>query len=162
MAEQGGSDLRDINVQHKRSAGKIKLSSRELWSLIWPILLGAFGIYLIIGSVMIMISPPRRDSSKWRIANIQIAEFENALQLYAEDNGSFPTTVQGLDALVHNLENSDSWKGPYLGKDLPLDPWAKPYVYRRPGLHGDYDIYSAGPDNIEGNGDDICSWKDEF
>ena len=60
---------------------------------------------------------------------------------------------------MRNPGNNDSWKGPYLSKTLPKDPWGRPYVYRCPGNNGDYDLFSFGADGTEGNDDDICSWK---
>jgi general secretion pathway protein G len=72
--------------------------------------------------------------------------------------GRYPLSGEGLDALVRNPGNVESWKGPYLAKAVPKDPWGRPYGYRCPGMHGDYDIYSFGPDGIEGNEDDVTSW----
>jgi general secretion pathway protein G len=96
---------------------------------------------------------------KDKIAKIQIKEIEGALQLFSFDMGRNPATVEGLESLVRNPGNNDSWKGPYLAKALPPDPWERPYAYRCPGNHGEYDLFSFGADGIEGNDDDICSWK---
>jgi general secretion pathway protein G len=98
-------------------------------------------------------------TSKSQAAKIQIEELGGALQLYSLDMGRYPDTNEGLEALSRNPGNSDAWNGPYLKKDLPKDPWGKPYGYRCPGLHGDYDLYSLGPDGTEGGDDDIVSWK---
>jgi general secretion pathway protein G len=94
-----------------------------------------------------------------QIAKIQITEIEGAIQLFSFDMGRNPTTAEGLESLVRNPGNNDSWKGPYLAKALPQDPWGRPYAYRCPGNNGDYDILSFGADGTEGNEDDICSWK---
>ena len=94
-----------------------------------------------------------------RIAKIQISEFDGALQMYVFDMGRLPTTAEGLEALTRNTAGSDNWNGPYLKKSVPNDPWERPYAYRSPGDHGDYDIFSFGADGNEGNDDDICSWK---
>ena len=96
---------------------------------------------------------------KERIARIEIKELEGALQLFYFDVGRYPTSSEGLEAIVHNNRNLDSWKGPYRTKDLPRDPWGRPYIYRCPGLHGDYDLLSCGPDSVEGDADDIVNWK---
>jgi general secretion pathway protein G len=96
---------------------------------------------------------------KDQIAKIQITEIEGAIQLFAFDMGRNPTTAEGLESLVQNPGNIDSWKGPYLAKALPKDPWGRPYAYRCPGNNGDYDLFSFGADGTEGNEDDICSWK---
>ena len=96
---------------------------------------------------------------KDQIAKIQITEIEGAIQLFSFDMGRNPTTAEGLESLVRNPGNNDSWKGPYLAKALPQDPWGRPYAYRCPGNNGDYDLFSFGADGTEGNEDDICSWK---
>ncbi|MGD0309520.1 MAG: type II secretion system major pseudopilin GspG [Acidobacteriota bacterium] len=101
--------------------------------------------------------------SKSQIARLQIAEFEGALQMFAFDVGRYPTNAEGLEALVSNPGNLDAWKGPYLKKTLPMDPWGKPYLYRFPGTHNnEFDLFSYGPDGVEGGeGDnaDITNWK---
>jgi general secretion pathway protein G len=97
--------------------------------------------------------------SKEKIAKIQISQLEGALQYFSFEIGRYPTTAEGLEALVRDPGTADSWKGPYLDKELPKDPWQKPYIYRCPGTHGDFDLLSVGPDGIEGTDDDICSWK---
>ena len=96
---------------------------------------------------------------KDQIAKIQITEIEGAIQLFSFDMGRNPTTAEGLESLVQNPGNNDSWKGPYLAKALPKDPWGRPYAYRCPGNNGEYDVFSFGADGAEGTEDDICSWK---
>ena len=98
--------------------------------------------------------------SKAQIARIQLGELEGALQMYSFDVGRFPTTAEGLGALVKNPSGAESWRGPYLKKELiPSDPWERAYGYKSPGDHGDFDLYSFGADGIEGNDDDVCNWK---
>ncbi|HTY60727.1 MAG TPA: type II secretion system major pseudopilin GspG [Acidobacteriota bacterium] len=98
--------------------------------------------------------------AKDKVVLVQIAEIEQALEKFAFDTGRFPNTDEGLDALLRNPGNFDSWEGPYLKKAPPNDPWGKPYAYRCPSTHGlDYDLYSFGPDGIDGNEDDIGNWK---
>ncbi len=119
-------------------------------------------VLVILGLLAAVVAPRVYDKlakGKEQIAKIQIKELEGGLQLFSFDMGRYPTTSEGLDALVHNPSNADSWKGPYLGKDVPKDPWGKPYIYRCPGQHGDYEILSCGPDGVEGGEDDIESWK---
>ncbi len=123
-------------------------------------------VLVILGLLAAVVGPRVYDKlarGKQQIAKIQIKEFEGALQLFSFDIGRYPTSAEGLDALVRNPGNLEAWKGPYLGKaELPMDPWGKPYVYRCPGMHGDYDLLSYGPDGMEG-GDgenaDITSWQ---
>ena len=95
-------------------------------------------------------------------ARLQIKNFEQILDLYAIDVGGYPTTAQGLKALLADPGGVRGWKGPYIkGSSLPADPWGNPYQYRAPGQHGAYDLYSFGSDGREGGtGDaaDVTSW----
>lgn len=85
-----------------------------------------------------------------------------ALDLYEVDNGGYPTTEQGLPALITKPSSEpapQNWRGPYL-KRPPADPWGRPYAYAHPASHGtgDYEVASWGPDGVEGGGDDVTSW----
>jgi len=123
-------------------------------------------VLVILGLLAAVVGPRIYDKlarGREQIARIQISEFEGALQLFALDVGRFPTTSEGLEALRSNPGNVASWNGPYIKKDLPMDPWGKPYIYRNPGTHGtDFDLYSYGPDGVEGGegeNADIGNWK---
>jgi general secretion pathway protein G len=119
-------------------------------------------VMLILGLLAAVVGPKiyeKAMKSRDQVAKIQIGELDSALQLFSFDVGRFPLSSEGLEALVQNPDNNSSWKGPYLKKAVPKDPWERPYVYRSPGTHGDYDLYSFGADGTEGNDDDICSWK---
>lgn len=79
---------------------------------------------------------------------------------YRIHTGDYPTTAEGLQALVTRPQNrGDRWRGPYV-KNIPLDPWGEPYMYRYPGTRNtdSYDIFSKGPDRTEGTADDIGNW----
>jgi len=97
-----------------------------------------------------------------KVAITQIDFLRNGLQNYFLDMGAFPTKEQGLQALRVQPAGvaKDKWSGPYLDKDVPLDPWHRPYHYRFPGKHNRDvpDIWSLGPDGIDGTADDIGSW----
>ena len=81
-----------------------------------------------------------------------------ALDLYELDNGRYPSTEEGLNALLVKPSSAMNWSGPYL-KKRPIDPWGDEYNYANPGSHGiDYDLYSLGPDGLEGTEDDITNW----
>ena len=101
--------------------------------------------------------------SKVKAAKIQIQGFSSALDLFNLDTGRYPTTSEGLVALIRSPGNIPSWNGPYLKSgSVPDDPWGKPYVYRSPGEHGAYDIMSYGSDGNEGGtgtAADITSWS---
>jgi general secretion pathway protein G len=100
-------------------------------------------------------------------ARSQIEMLGAALDAYRLDNGRYPTTAQGLGALWQTPTQDVrpiSWKGPYLRKEVPLDPWGRPYVYKCPGEHNPagYDLVSYGADGQPGgDGDaaDVVSWK---
>jgi general secretion pathway protein G len=120
-------------------------------------------VLVILGLLAAVVAPKLYDKlaqSKTQICRIQARELEGALQMFAFDVGRYPNTAEGLDALIRNPGNLDSWKSAYLTKgELPKDPWGKPYIYRCPGQHGDYDLLSVGPDGAEGTEDDVASWK---
>jgi general secretion pathway protein G len=100
---------------------------------------------------------------KPEIAKIQIKELEGALRLYSYDAGKYPSTQEGLLSLIHDPGASQRWRGPYLQRgEIPNDPWGRPYLYRCPGAHDDFDLFSYGADGAEGgNGEaaDITNWK---
>jgi general secretion pathway protein G len=96
-------------------------------------------------------------------AQQQVAEFEGLLDTFRLDVGRYPTSEEGLQSLRTKPGTLEGWDGPYVKKDIPLDPWKHPYIYRFPGQHGgEYDLYSYGADGQEGgDGDnaDIVNWK---
>ncbi len=94
----------------------------------------------------------------------QIDSFKTALDVYKLDNGAFPSTEQGLEALIARPSGATlpNWKGPYLDPPvIRLDPWGHAYIYKCPGVkvHDGYDLYSAGPNGVAGDGDDIGNWQ---
>jgi general secretion pathway protein G len=103
------------------------------------------------------------DDAKRTAARAQIDSFMTALGAYKLDTGSFPNTDQGLAVLRVKPENSEQWAGPYLPKDIPMDPWGHAYLYKYPGDHGDEpELISLGADGQaggEGNNADIQSWS---
>jgi len=95
-------------------------------------------------------------------ARIQIERLGTTLDLYRLQVGHYPNEEDGLRALVEPPADTENWGGPYLKKDSALiDPWGRPYVYRYPGEHGEYDLYSLGADNAEGGdgeNQDLTNW----
>jgi general secretion pathway protein G len=89
--------------------------------------------------------------SKVKAAKIQLQSFGSALDLFYLDAGRFPSTEEGLTALVQRSPGVAAWNGPYLkGESVPKDPWNNPYIYRSPGERGAYEIMSYGSDGQEG------------
>jgi len=99
--------------------------------------------------------------SEVKTAKAQISALSKALDTYRLDTGHYPATEQGLNALVTRPANESKWDGPYLDKAVPPDPWGRPYVYKAPGEHGEYDLSSLGKDGQPGgtgDGADVTSW----
>jgi len=122
-------------------------------------------VVIIIGALSSMALPRligRSDQAKKTAAKVDIeTNIATALKLYELDNGNFPSTEQGLSALLANPAASpalENWNGPYL-EHKPFDPWGRPYVYKSPGAHRpDYDLCSLGKDGKESE-DDIKNWE---
>jgi general secretion pathway protein G len=101
--------------------------------------------------------------SKTKTARLQIEEFGAALDLYRLEVGHYPSSSEGLEALVEQPSGATNWNGPYLKKkQIPKDPWGHEYEYVAPGEHGAYDLVSLGADNAQGGtgeNQDILSWE---
>jgi len=88
--------------------------------------------------------------AKSKTAAVQISEIEKALEVYKLDVGRFPTSEEGLDALVKKPGSANGWNGPYVKGGVPTDPWSHPYRYANPGANGGIDIVSLGADGAPG------------
>lgn len=121
-------------------------------------------VMVIIGLLAGYVAPryfAQVGKSEVKVARAQIDAFDKALEAYRLDVGRYPTTEQGLAALMSAPAGVAKWQGPYLKKAVPLDPWSKPYLYKQPGDHGDFDILSYGRDGKSGGQDedaDIGNW----
>jgi general secretion pathway protein G len=121
-------------------------------------------VMLILGLLAALVGPKlfgKVGKAKIKAAKAQISLIEDALDAFRLDVGRYPTTEEGLQALVEQPSGMDKWDGPYLKKKIPKDPWDHEYVYKCPGEHGDYDLYSFGADGEEGGegeNADITSW----
>ncbi|WP_299178580.1 type II secretion system major pseudopilin GspG [uncultured Neptuniibacter sp.] len=123
-------------------------------------------VLVILGLLASLVGPQvfkQLSSSKSKTASLQIEELSSALDLYRLEVGGYPTSEQGLDALINKPANIDKWNGPYLKKSIIRDdPWGNAYIYVFPGEHGEFDLYSLGADKQEGGegeNKDVKSWE---
>jgi general secretion pathway protein G len=119
-------------------------------------------VVIIIAALAAMVAPnlmDRTDDAKAKIARGDISNIDVSLKLFRLDNGSYPTTEQGLEALLSRPGSAPNWKGPYLERRA-LDPWRNPYKYACPGAHNPagFDLFSSGKDGQEGTADDVANW----
>lgn len=121
-------------------------------------------VVVIIGLLASYVGPKyfsQIGKSEVKTAQAQIDALEKALDQYRLDVGSYPTTEEGLAALDSAPAGNAKWLGPYLKKKVPLDPWGKPFQYKSPGQHGEFDLFSLGKDGQpggEGEAADIGNW----
>lgn len=119
-------------------------------------------VLVILATLAAIVYPKlsgRSQDAKITAAKSQIASIALALNAYEVDNGYYPKTG-ALNALIDQPGDATNWRGPYLEKAVPLDPWNNPYVYEYPGKHtvNGFDLSSAGPDGRAGTDDDINNW----
>lgn len=121
-------------------------------------------VLAILGLLAGLVGPrvlSQLEGAKGKTAAVQIKDLEQAVDLFRLDVGRFPSSEEGLQALITDPGNARGWNGPYLRRGLPDDPWGNPYRYQSPGRFGEVDIYSFGADNAPGgSGDnaDIGNW----
>jgi len=123
-------------------------------------------VIIIIGLLASLVAPKffgKVDKAKVKTTKAQIELLGAALDSYRLDNGAYPSTEQGLEALRTKPKDLNTWDGPYLPKKIPLDAWGKEYHYKSPGENGPYDLFSYGRDGVAGGKDyvdkDIVSWE---
>ncbi len=144
-------------MKHKRIESRLK--NRKGFTLIELLV-----VMVILGMLAALVGPQifgKVGKGKQSAARTQIEMLGQALDSYRLDVGKYPSTSEGLNALVTN-PGAQGWDGPYLKKALPNDPWGKPYQYQSPGSHGDYDLLSYGGDGAaggEGENKDVNSWE---
>ncbi len=123
-------------------------------------------VVIIIGLLASLVGPKlfgKVGTAKLKAAKAQIELFGTALDAFRLDVGRYPTSEEGLKALREKPSGADTWQGPYLPKEIPVDPWGRPYIYRSPGEQNEYEIVSLGLDGAEGGegeNQDVVSWKD--
>jgi general secretion pathway protein G len=122
-------------------------------------------VLFILGLLAALVAPRlmgRVGKAKQKTAQAQIQLLATTLDLFYLDVGRYPTEEEGLKALRDKVDNLPAWGGPYLDKEVPKDPWGRPYHYKSPGQHGPYDLYSLGADGAEGGegeNQDITNWQ---
>ena len=122
-------------------------------------------VIIIVGLLSALGAPKffgKVDQARVKTTKTQIGLLGGALDDFRLDNGRYPTTEEGLEALRKQPDGLKNWYGPYLPKDVPPDAWGNPYQYRSPGEHGEYDLLSYGKDGQEGgekDNKDIVSWE---
>jgi general secretion pathway protein G len=121
-------------------------------------------VLVIIGLLAAYVGPKyfqQIGKSETKVAKAQLDGLQKALDQYRIDTGHFPNSQQGLAALNTAPSGEPQWQGPYLSKQVPKDPWGRDYLYRNPGEHGEYDLWTFGKDGREGGtGDDqdVTNW----
>lgn len=122
-------------------------------------------VLVVLGLLAGIVAPKyftQLGKSEVKVARAQIEGLAKALDLYRLDTGHYPSTEQGLNALVVRPNNEPRWGGPYLQKGVPQDPWGRDYVFTSPGENGEYDLISLGKDGQpggDGDNTDIASWQ---
>ncbi len=142
-----------MNLMHKRCEQGFTLLE----------LLVVLGIIALLAGIVGPQVMKHMGASKTKAARVQIEDLAAALDMYKLDVGRYPTSEQGLVALVERPADNKRWNGPYLRKEkVPQDPWLEDYRYVSPGEHGKFDLYSYGADGKEGGegeDQDINSWE---
>jgi general secretion pathway protein G len=118
-------------------------------------------ILVVLAAVVVPRFAGRSEQARIAAATTDVNNLDNAVELFEQDAGRYPSNDEGLGALVNQPANVRTWHGPYIKKGVPVDPWGNAYVYRYPGTQNQtgYYLYSMGPDGREGGNDDITNWS---
>ncbi len=147
------------NQPSRAMHGKFRRHSGRAFTLIELLL-----VLVILTALAAIVVPKfarRSEQARITAALTDIANLEVAIDAFEIDSGRYPTTEEGIKALVEEPANVKGWKGPYIKRGVPNDPWGNLYLYRYPGQNNTagYDLHSLGPDSQEGGGDDIDNWS---
>ena len=147
--------IRNSNFQLPPQASLARRSAFTLMELLLVL-----AILLVIAGLVVPKLVGRQQSANIDATKISIEGLQQALRLYSVDHaGAFPKSSGGLSVLLEKPAKDANWRGPYLEK-APLDAWGGEFQYRKPGSHNnEFDIVSAGPDQVFGTEDDLGNWK---
>jgi len=148
------------NANQRKRARNLRAQSRRGGFTLIELLL-VLVILAVLAAVVVPKFTRRSEQARVTAARTDIANLEVALDMFEIDTGRYPTSQEGMEALVSVPGNAPDWHGPYIKRGVPNDPWGNPYVYRYPGQQNTdgYDLYSYGPDGQEGTDDDIDNWS---
>jgi len=123
-------------------------------------------VLVILATLAAVVVPKfarRSEQARITAARTDIANLEVSLDAFEVDTGRYPTSAEGLAALVENPGDVKGWTGPYIRRGVPKDPWSNEYVYACPGEHNvnGFDLHSLGPDGQDGTDDDIDNWSSQ-
>ncbi len=154
----------NVTGANRHNLNQIPMPTRSFRNISGFTLLELLVVMVIIGMLAGFVAPKffsQIGKSEAKVARAQIDALEKALDQYRLDIGRYPSTEQGLAALVERPAAEPRWAGPYLKKAVPADPWGRPYVYKYPGERGEYDLVSYGKDGQpggSGEAEDIGNW----
>lgn len=145
----------------RRSTGQERAAAQAGFTLLEVLV-----VLVILGLLAAVVAGPQifkyLGTAKSEAAKVQVSQISQALDLYRLEIGRYPTQEESLTALIEQPPGLSKWDGPYLKKkEAIVDPWGRQFLYRVPGQHGDYDLYTLGSDNAQGgNGEeqDITNW----
>lgn len=146
-----------MTERHTRKTGRRRQAGFTLIEIIVVMVIMALLMGIVVPNLI-----GRSEKAKVQTTAMQLERLGTVLDTFRLDTGRYPTTQEGLSALVQQPMGMDRWSGPYLTKGIPKDSWDRPFVYRSPGESGrPYDIYSLGADGApggQGENRDITSW----
>jgi general secretion pathway protein G len=159
LSAVGGRQSAGPNTRRPLPTAHCRLPTRSGFTLIE--LLAVLVILAVLAALVVPRFAGRGQQARETAARTDISTLRTALAVFESDNDRYPTTQEGLGALLDAPAGLNNWRGPYLDQtSLPRDPWGNPYVYRQPGERNprSYDLFSPGPDGRPGTDDDIGNW----
>lgn len=157
--------IASVRRKYQASCARLQRAMRDPRQQSGFTLIELLVVLAILGMIVAFVTPQvlkYLGRAKTDSAHIQIENIAGALDLFRLDNGRYPNQTEGLEALIEAPVGLSTWNGPYLKqKAIPLDPWNRPYIYKIPGDHGEYDLYSLGADGTPGGtgeNQDVTNW----